>query len=157
MTRRSCRHCGADTGGPDFAECGHCALLKPAAWVKTSDGATGQIVTAKHSGGFIVQLAYGERFLRGDQLAIINPPTIDTPVPPAAPAPNASTPADMRSDPAPIVGTMPDPHGAMLSEVRADRTTWCESPAPDPDPLVAARRYLLSRPFDPRILEPQPR
>jgi|SRR5271157_2468824 len=149
--RKTCKHCGADCGDPQFDTCGHCACLKIGCWVTSPDG-PGEIVQVRHSGGFIVQRGDGiTRQYRGSDLAIQEeepgrmPGQDDEPAPIAAAVP-VPVPAAVPAVPA--VGTWTDRRGEMFAELAADRTTDCP-PLRDPDPLAAIRRALLSRDFGP--------
>jgi hypothetical protein len=82
MRRRSCKHCGDDTGTIDFDTCGRCCSFKAGQWVQTPDG-LGELVSVRHSGGLVVEVAgIGTRLLRGSELTII-----DKPAPPPIPQP----------------------------------------------------------------------
>jgi hypothetical protein len=74
MGRRSCKHCGDDTGTIDFATCGRCCSFKPGCWVQTPDGPS-ELVSERHSGSLVVEIAgIGTRLLRGSEPTIIEKP-----------------------------------------------------------------------------------
>ncbi|MGO8899475.1 MAG: hypothetical protein ACLQU5_14180 [Isosphaeraceae bacterium] len=70
MRTNVCKHCHESVGTTDPAvtTCGRCAGITAGCWVRSCEGITGQVVHARHSGGFIVELTYGTRQFSGSQL-----------------------------------------------------------------------------------------